>query len=190
MLPATIPRPNAATVRYFRARLGLSQIDLAERAEVAPGSIVNLEDADGRVPRPLTLRRVARALGVEVTKLFEGPPGEGAPAVDLTGVGVAVPDDAIAEAQEEAADAALGLSELDPDELAAALQDREAEYREALVAGKAGREMSAARGRYTRAIAALVQQRAIEGDVELVLRQALEKALHAAEEATQESRTG
>jgi transcriptional regulator with XRE-family HTH domain len=189
-LPATIPRPNAATVRYFRARLGLSQIDLAERAEVAPGSIVNMEDADGRVPRPLTLRRVARALGVEVTKLFEGPPGEGAPAVDLTGEGVAVPDDAIAEAQEEAADAALGLSKLDPDELAVALRQREAEYREALVAGGAERDTSAARGRYTRAIAALVQQSAVEGNVELVLRQAVGKALQAAEEASQMRRAG
>ena len=190
MLPATIPRPNAATVRYFRARLGLSQIDLAERAEVAPGSIVNMEDADGRVPRPLTLRRVARALGVEVTKLFEGPPGKGAPAVDLTGVRVAVPDDVIAEAQEEAADAALGLSELDSDELAVALRQREAEYRETLVAGGVQRDMSAARGRYTRAIAALVQQRAIEGNVELVLRQAVGKALQTAEEASRKRRAG
>ena len=47
--------------------------DLAELAEVAPGSIVSLEDANGRVPRPLTLRRMARALGVEVAKLFEIP---------------------------------------------------------------------------------------------------------------------
>ena len=181
MLPATIPRPNAATVRYFRARLGLSQIDLAERAEVAPGSIVNLEDADGRVPRPLTLRRVARALGVEVTKLFEGPPVEGAPAVDLTGVGVAVPDDAIAEAQEEAADATLGLSELDLDELASTVGHREAEYRAVRDAGKGGAELNAVRGRYVRALAALVQQRAAGDNVDLVLRQALGKALLVAE---------
>ena len=72
-MTATIPRPNAETVRYLRARLGLSQIDLAELAEVAPGSIVSLEDANGRMPRPLTLRRMARALGVEVAKLFETP---------------------------------------------------------------------------------------------------------------------
>jgi transcriptional regulator with XRE-family HTH domain len=190
MLPATIPRPNAATVRYFRARLGLSQIDLAERAEVAPGSIVNIEDADGRVPRPLTLRRVARALGVEVTKLFEAPPGDGAPAVDLAIVGVAVPNDAIAEAQQEAADAALGLSELDLDELAATVGHREAEYRAVRDAGKGGTELNAVRRRYVRALAALVQQRAAGDNVELVLRQALGKALLVAEGPGEMSQAG
>ena len=192
-MPTTIPRPNAATVRYFRARLGLSQIDLAERAEVAPGSIVNLEDAHGRVPRPLTLRRVARALGVEVTKLFEGPPSEGAPAVDLTSVAVAVPDDAIAEAQEEATDAALGLSDLNQDEVAAAVHRRKAEYR-AVLGSQEGRPdpatLRTVRGRYVRALARLVQQRAIGDNVEPVLRQALGEALQAAEEAKQESRAG
>jgi len=190
MVPTTIPRPNAETVRYFRARLGLSQIDLADRAEVAPGSIVNLEDAYGRVPRPLTLRRVARALGVDVTRLFEAPPIEGAPAVDLTRVGVAVPADAIADAQQEAADAALGLSELDLDEIAAAVGHREAEYRAARAAGSKGAELNAVRGRYVRALAAMVKQRAVGDNVEPILRQALGKALLVAEGAGEESHTG
>jgi transcriptional regulator with XRE-family HTH domain len=73
-LPNTIPRPNGDAVRYYRARLGLSQSDLAELAEVAPGSVVNLESTEGRVPRPATLRRVARALGVEVAALYDAPP--------------------------------------------------------------------------------------------------------------------
>ncbi len=186
-MTATIPRPNAETVRYLRARQGLSQIGLAEIAEVAPGSIVNLEDAHGRVPRPLTLRRVARALGVEVAKLFEAPPGQGPIAVDLTSAGVAVPADAIADAQEEANDAALGLSGIELDELAVAVRHREAEYRTAREAGIEGTHLSAVRGRYVRALSALVQRRAVGDNVEPVLRQALGEALLAAEGAREEN---
>jgi transcriptional regulator with XRE-family HTH domain len=65
-------------VRAARERLGLSRADLAERAEISPNSAVRAEKA--QEIRPLTARRIARALGVEVADLYpKGPAPNSSP---------------------------------------------------------------------------------------------------------------
>lgn len=185
-------------IRQLRKERELSQVKLAVMADMDPATLNRLEQGKGN-PNLKTIERVADALGVEVadllpktqSPLFPSDPsprrlavalaGDWQKPFDLTGAAAAVPDDAIAEAQEEAADATLGLSELDLDELASTVGHREAEYRAVRDAGKGGAELNAVRGRYVRALAALVQQRAAGDNVDLVLRQALGKALLVAE---------
>ena len=52
------------TVRELRLRQLWSQRELARRAGVAEGTIVNIETGQ-RPPRLLTMRRIAEALGVD-----------------------------------------------------------------------------------------------------------------------------
>lgn len=187
-------------IRQLRKERELSQVKLAVMADMDPATLNRLEQGKGN-PNLKTIERVADALGVEVadllpktqSPLFPSDPsprrlavalaGDWQKPFDLTGATAAVPDDAIAQAEEEAADAAQGLSELDPDELAAAVGRREAEYRAIRDAGGEGAELAAVRGRYVRALAELVKQRAVGDKVELVLRQALGRALLVAEGA-------
>ncbi|HEV2092571.1 MAG TPA: helix-turn-helix transcriptional regulator [Rubrobacter sp.] len=187
-------------IRQLRKERELSQVKLAVMADMDPATLNRLEQGKGN-PNLKTIERVADALGVEVADLLpktQSPlfpsdptprrlaaalPGDWQKPFDLTGAAAAVPDDAIAQAQEEAADAAQGLSELDPDELAAVVGRREAEYRATRDTGGEGAELAAVRGRYVRALAALVEQRAVGDKVELVLRQALGRALVVAEGA-------
>ena len=61
-------------VKELRRRKGWSQRDLANRAGVGQDTISNME-LRRHEPRPSTLRKIAGALGVEVTDLF----GESAP---------------------------------------------------------------------------------------------------------------
>ena len=198
-------------VRLIRKDRGWSQERTAAEASIDRVTLVNIETGKSS-PTVETLEKLARALAVEVADFFPKaqstlfPPddspirgfavalaGEPQEASDLTSAGVAVPADAVAEAQEESSDAALGLSELDHDELAATVHLRKAEYR-AIMRSPAGRPdpamLRAARGRYVRALAAQVEQQAVGDNVEPVLRQALSEALQTAEEAAQESRAG
>ena len=59
---------DASRVVEARERLGLAQDDLAVRAEVSPNTILRIEH--GFEIRPVTARRVARALGLEVADLY------------------------------------------------------------------------------------------------------------------------
>jgi transcriptional regulator with XRE-family HTH domain len=72
---ATSPRPSGDKLRYLRTLRGWTQADLAREADVAGGTVNNLEAEEGRMPRPVTLRRVAKAFDVPVEELFEPPPG-------------------------------------------------------------------------------------------------------------------
>ena len=59
---------NPTKVRQAREQLGLSIVEIAENAEVSPNSVSRAEN-DKEI-RPLTARRIARALRVEVADLY------------------------------------------------------------------------------------------------------------------------
>jgi DNA-binding XRE family transcriptional regulator len=62
--------PRLTRLRALRLRAALTQADLAERAGVARTTIVRLEQGDPNV-LPTTLRKLARALRVKPTDLWE-----------------------------------------------------------------------------------------------------------------------
>ena len=57
-------------LKDLRLRRAMSQRKLAEAADMSQRAIVDLE-TDRREPRPSTLGKLAEALGVEPSKLFE-----------------------------------------------------------------------------------------------------------------------
>jgi transcriptional regulator with XRE-family HTH domain len=57
-------------VLYRRAELGLTQVQLAERAEVGRKTILRLER--GMAPSAVVAGKVAAALGIDVATLLEG----------------------------------------------------------------------------------------------------------------------
>jgi transcriptional regulator with XRE-family HTH domain len=57
-------------LRELRFRLALTQLELAERAGVARTTIVRLEQGDENAG-PGTIKKLARALGVKPTDLWE-----------------------------------------------------------------------------------------------------------------------
>lgn len=131
-------------LRELRTGLGWTQEKLGDESGVNAATINQIERGR-RSPKVATLERLAAAMGAEVADFFPkaqsalfvaGEPLTGREpalaAADLTSAAVAVPADAMADAQEEASAAALKLSERDLDELGAVLQQREAEYRAAL----------------------------------------------------------
>lgn len=80
MAPEPEPEPSAepeldvdlklgASLRYFRERAGLTQAELAERADISTRSIVAYE-ADGADPQMPQLRRLLKGLGVTAGELF------------------------------------------------------------------------------------------------------------------------
>jgi transcriptional regulator with XRE-family HTH domain len=60
-------------VRWHRDRLGLTLDTLGEKAEVAKGTVLRAEH--GEDVRPSSGRRIARALGVEISDLIPEKPG-------------------------------------------------------------------------------------------------------------------
>lgn len=58
----------AATVTARRAELGLTQAALAEAAGIAERTVQNVEA--GRVPSPIILAAIARALELDAAKLW------------------------------------------------------------------------------------------------------------------------
>ena len=62
--------PPLVRLRDLRLRAALTQIDLAERAGVSRATIIRLEQGDPNV-LPTTLRKLARALKVKPTDLWE-----------------------------------------------------------------------------------------------------------------------
>ena len=57
-------------IRELRRRRGLSQQGLADKAGLAPDTVLNAEKRR-HAPQPLTLRKLAKALNVEVSDFFE-----------------------------------------------------------------------------------------------------------------------
>jgi transcriptional regulator with XRE-family HTH domain len=91
-------------VRWHRDRLGWTLDTLAEKAEVAKGTVLRAEH--GEDVRPSSGRRIARALGTEISDLIPDKPRR---AVELAGTGKAeapqtgpaVPDEARADGPQE-----------------------------------------------------------------------------------------
>ncbi len=61
-------------LKRLRRLRGLTQQELAERSGVSQYTITEIETGR-REPRPSTLRKLARALDVEVSDFFEGSEG-------------------------------------------------------------------------------------------------------------------
>ena len=57
-------------LREWRRRLALSQADLATLAGVTKSTIVSLERTVPPTPRPSTVRKLAKALGIEPHELY------------------------------------------------------------------------------------------------------------------------
>lgn len=72
----------AERVRLERAKLGLSQRELAEKAGVSAAFIAQLELTEDKRPpldpRLSSIGKVADALGLSLDDLVNGPPPEGA----------------------------------------------------------------------------------------------------------------
>jgi DNA-binding XRE family transcriptional regulator len=73
-------------IREIRTRRGLSQQELAQKAKLAPDTVLNAEKRK-HASQPRTLRKLAAALDVEVSDLFEevGDPLAEAPLVQICG---------------------------------------------------------------------------------------------------------
>ena len=71
-------------LRDRRRNAGLSQRGLAQRARVAPATIVRIEGGHGR-PHRGTRKRIADALGVAVLDVAEFQDGERAGGTSVTG---------------------------------------------------------------------------------------------------------
>jgi transcriptional regulator with XRE-family HTH domain len=56
-------------IKIFRARRGLSQADLSEKADISIPFLSNIERGI-KFPQPDMLAKIANALGVEVNELF------------------------------------------------------------------------------------------------------------------------
>lgn len=59
-----------AAIAKRREELGLSQRDLADRASVSNGTISFIEQGITEQPKPTTLGKIARALGMSVDDLY------------------------------------------------------------------------------------------------------------------------
>jgi transcriptional regulator with XRE-family HTH domain len=64
----------AERLRGLRARVALTQAELAQRAGIDPATVARLEQSQ-TAPRPTTIRKLARALGVELSALTVGEAG-------------------------------------------------------------------------------------------------------------------
>ena len=64
------PMPRLIRLRELRLRAAMTQLELAERAGIARTTIIRLEQGDPNV-LPTTLRKLARALRVKPTDLWE-----------------------------------------------------------------------------------------------------------------------
>src|SRR5438270_3389826 len=69
-MDATRQQTFGELIRSYRRRAGLTQEELAERAELSPRGLLYLE-RDERHPFPGTVRRLADALGLEGDDLLD-----------------------------------------------------------------------------------------------------------------------
>lgn len=58
-------------VRYYRGRVGLTQEQLAEKADISAAALVRLEGGEIKRPRAGTLGKLAGALGVDPVEFAE-----------------------------------------------------------------------------------------------------------------------
>jgi transcriptional regulator with XRE-family HTH domain len=65
------PQRIGTVLKRIREDKGLSQLELATRAGVAQGYVSELEAGRKKNPGIVTLRKLAKALGVPVTALLE-----------------------------------------------------------------------------------------------------------------------
>lgn len=65
------PKTIAANVYSRRYSAGMSQRDLAKKAGISTNTVNKVEKGNQR-PTPMTLRKLAAALGVEPVALLEG----------------------------------------------------------------------------------------------------------------------
>jgi transcriptional regulator with XRE-family HTH domain len=65
----TIKDTLGGNIKILRARRGLSQADLSEKADISINFLSNIERGI-KFPQPDMLSKLAKALGVEVNKLF------------------------------------------------------------------------------------------------------------------------
>ena len=77
-------------VRFYRKRAGITQKQLARRAEIAPTSVVRLETGEVRQPRYGTLIKLAEALQVNPAEFFRFVSDVGKPTA--LGEGMTVPE--------------------------------------------------------------------------------------------------
>jgi transcriptional regulator with XRE-family HTH domain len=68
-------------IRFYRRRAGITQEELARRAEIAPTSVVRLETGEVRQPRYGTLMKLAGALQVNPAEFVRFVSDVGKPAV-------------------------------------------------------------------------------------------------------------
>lgn len=66
MAVSALRRKMAETIRAERARQGLSQVEVAVKASVAPRRIVQIENGSSD-PRFSTVARITEALGLTIT---------------------------------------------------------------------------------------------------------------------------
>ena len=66
--------PRLTRLRELRLRAAMTQIELAEKTGLARTTIVRLEQGDPNALPP-TLRKLAKALHVKPTELWEDPVG-------------------------------------------------------------------------------------------------------------------
>jgi transcriptional regulator with XRE-family HTH domain len=62
----------ARNIREKRQELGITQSELAERADISTNFVAMIETRK-KFPAPETLERLAGALGLDVSELFAGP---------------------------------------------------------------------------------------------------------------------
>ncbi len=65
------PKRLSRVIQKLRESKGMTQRDLAEKAEVTAGYIAQLEGGTKKNPSLAVLQRLAKALGVPVTELLE-----------------------------------------------------------------------------------------------------------------------
>ena len=71
-IDAVMPRIDGEKLRELRERRFLSHRELATRAGVSPTTVLNLETMSEEIaPQRRTIRKLARALGVEPQELVE-----------------------------------------------------------------------------------------------------------------------
>jgi transcriptional regulator with XRE-family HTH domain len=58
-------------LRRERRGAGLTQVELAERSDVAQSTIAQIEGGARLTPHPRTLKKLAEALGVETRELLD-----------------------------------------------------------------------------------------------------------------------
>ena len=71
-MPRGLIEVDAEALRTGRERAGYSVDDVSRRTGVDPATLHRIEDGPAKHVRPATLRRLAKALGIEPEQLGKG----------------------------------------------------------------------------------------------------------------------